>query len=361
MTPNDAGDPDPGANLLQNFPLLSSIVLDASATQVQGSLNSLPSTNYRIEFFANLVCDASGNGQGQRPLGFADRATDPGGNVAFVAALPVAAKGPWITATATDAAGNTSEFSACIPVPGPLGRVDHPDLGPGGGRHACGDRRNNFQTGATAQIGGVAAGLVSVASGVEVDASTPALSPGTLNDVVVMNPSSLAATLAGGWMADFSDVPQASLFHADVEKVFRNGITAGCGGGNYCVASAVTRAQMAVFLLKAEHGSAYTPPDCTGIFADVPCPGPFTNWIEQLSAEGVTAGCGGGNYCPDNAVTRAQMAVFLLKTLLGSAYVPPTAVGVFGDVPVGDFAADFIEDLYGRAITGGCQASPLLY
>ncbi len=361
VTPNDASDPDPGANLLQNFPLVSSIVLDASSTQVQGLLNSIPSTNYRIEFFANLVCDASGNGQGQRPLGSVDRATDPGGNVAFVAALPVAATGAWITATATDSAGNTSEFSACTPVPGPSVASITPTSGPAAGGTPVAIAGNNFQTGATAQIGGVAAGLVSVASGGEVEASTPALLPGTLNDVVVMNPSSLAATLADGWMADFSDVPQASIFHADVEKVFRNGITAGCGGGNYCVASAVTRGQMAVFLLKAEHGSAYTPPDCTGIFADVPCPGPFTNWIEQLSAENVTAGCGGGNYCPDNAVTRAQMAVFLLKTLLGSAYVPPTAVGVFGDVPVGDFAADFIEDLYGRAITGGCQTSPLLY
>jgi hypothetical protein len=55
------------------------------------------------------------------------------------------------------------------------------------------------------------------------------------------------------------------------------------------------------------------------------------------------------------------MAVFLLKTKNGSAYVPPPAVGIFGDVPVGSFAADFIEALYNAAITGGCQTSPLLY
>jgi hypothetical protein len=98
------------------------------------------------------------------------------------------------------------------------------------------------------------------------------------------------------------------------------------------------------------------------LFADVPCPGGFAvDWIEQLANEGVTSGCGNGNYCPDAPVTRAQMAVFLLKTHLGSGYVPPPAVGIFGDVPVGSFAADWIEDLYNRAITGGCQASPLLY
>ena len=55
------------------------------------------------------------------------------------------------------------------------------------------------------------------------------------------------------------------------------------------------------------------------------------------------------------------MAVFLLKTLLGSGYAPPPAAGIFGDVPVGSFAADFIEDLYNRGITGGCSTSPLLY
>ena len=55
------------------------------------------------------------------------------------------------------------------------------------------------------------------------------------------------------------------------------------------------------------------------------------------------------------------MAVLLLKTLLGSAYVPPDPTGIFGDVPVGAFADRWIEDLYNRGITGGCQADPLLF
>jgi len=37
-------------------------------------------------------------------------------------------------------------------------------------------------------------------------------------------------------------------------------------------------------------------------------------WIDQLAAEGITSGCGGGNYCPENPVTRSQMAVFIAKT-----------------------------------------------
>jgi hypothetical protein len=78
----------------------------------------------------------------------------------------------------------------------------------------------------------------------------------------------------------------------------------------------VRRDQMAVFLLKAEHGSTYVPPACTppGVFTDVVCPGTFTNWIERLAAENITGGCGAGIYCPLNPNTRGQMAVFIVKT-----------------------------------------------
>ena len=55
------------------------------------------------------------------------------------------------------------------------------------------------------------------------------------------------------------------------------------------------------------------------------------------------------------------MAVFLLKTLMGKDYVPPPAAGIFEDVPSDYFAIDWIEDLYNRQITGGCQADPLHY
>ena len=141
-----------------------------------------------------------------------------------------------------------------------------------------------------------------------------------------------------------------------------NGVTAGVGGGNYGVDQGTKRQQMAVFLLKARHGLCYTPPPCAGVFPDVPCSLVFAPWIEALAAEGITTGCGGGNFCPDNPVTRRQMAVFLLKTKHGSSYVPPDCVGVFDDVvcPTAP-AVNFIEALAAEQITGGCQASPPLY
>ena len=160
----------------------------------------------------------------------------------------------------------------------------------------------------------------------------------------------------------FADVPQ-NAFYPFIENLFHNGVTGGCAGGGYCPANNVTRGQMAVFLLKAQWGAAFLPPPATGTaFPDVPADNPFARWIEELVREGITAGCGNGNYCPNNPVTRAQMAIFLLKTKYGAAYVPPDGVGIFGDVlGCPNPTCNFIEDLYNQQVTGGCQATPLLY
>ena len=118
---------------------------------------------------------------------------------------------------------------------------------------------------------------------------------------------------------------------------------------------------MAVFLLKSKFGAAHVPPDPVQIFPDVPNDAFAAAWIDELANLGITSGCGGGLYCPDRPVSRAEMAVFLLKTLLGSGYVPPTPVGIFADVPLGSFAVDWIEDIYNRGITAGCATNPLRY
>ena len=236
-----------------------------------------------------------------------------------------------------------------------------PDSGPASGGTPLVVSGSNFQPGAALTLGGVGR-PAAVDDPAHISTTSAPASAGTLGDLVVSNPGGESVRILEAFFTDFLDVPPSHPFQEFVESLVRAGITAGCGGGNYCAASPVTRAQMAVFLLKAEHGAAYAPPSCTGTFADVACPGGFAvDWIEQLAAESVTTGCGGGNYCPDSPVTRAQMAVFLLKTSLGPGYIPPPATGIFGDVPPGFFAADWIEDLYTRAVTGGCNASPLLY
>jgi hypothetical protein len=186
--------------------------------------------------------------------------------------------------------------------------------------------------------------------------TTPPLDPGTLNNVLVVNPNFSTAMLPNAFFADFSDVDQLHSFHDFVEALVRAQVTAGCGGGNYCPDDAATREQMAVFLLRSKEGPSYSPPACvTPTFNDVPCTSPFAPWINELVARSVTAGCGGGNYCPNDPVTREQMAVFLLRTFEGPTYTPPACVTpTFTDVPCSSPFARWIEELVARGITAGC-------
>jgi hypothetical protein len=232
-----------------------------------------------------------------------------------------------------------------------------PTSGPAAGGVALQLLGGGFSPNFLVSVGAVPASDITVLDPTFLYLLTPSLSPGTLNDVSVEDYSSgLTGTRPSAFFADFLDVPQLDPLHDSVEKIVRKGITAGCGGGNYCPQDTVTRAQMAVFLLKAKHGSTFVPAPCDEVFADVACPSMFADWIEQLAAEGITAGCGDGNYCPATPVTRAQMAVFLLKSKHGPSYAPPPCSGLFLDVACPSLFADWIEELADEGITAGCGA-----
>ncbi len=196
-----------------------------------------------------------------------------------------------------------------------------------------------------------------------IDAGSP-LTPGTPDSNACLStdqrgssrPQSSACDIgAYEKVPTFADVPFGYWAWQYVESISNAGITGGCGGGNYCPAQSVTRGQMAVFLLKGMYGKDYTPSDATGnVFNDIPANHMFAKWIEQLNAEGITGGCGGGNYCPNAPVTREQMAVFLLVAKYGSGHTPPPATGVFADVPATNGFAPWIEQLAAEGITGGC-------
>ena len=130
---------------------------------------------------------------------------------------------------------------------------------------------------------------------------------------------------------------QSDPFHPYVEKAFRNHVAAGYGSGLFGRNDPVTRAQMAVFVIKGGVGSATVPTACGPFFyVDVACPSLFADWIREMSVRQITQGCQQSPpaYCPDAHVTRAQMAVFILKALHGGNYVPPACAGIFGDVAV---------------------------
>jgi hypothetical protein len=135
----------------------------------------------------------------------------------------------------------------------------------------------------------------------------------------------------GGTCTTFADVSASYWAVSYAERLYESGITGGCATSplRYCPEQAVTRAQMAVFLLRGVHTSAYVPPaiGAGSGFGDVPVDYWSGAWIKQLAAEGITFGCGNGNYCPEHPVTRAQMAVFLLRSKYGTGYSPPDVGG----------------------------------
>jgi hypothetical protein len=349
-TYNDPGDADTGGNDQQNFPIVQSVVYGDSSTQVVGKLNSAPSTTYILDFYANAPCLRFPREfiEGETYLGASQVTTDAAGHAEFDVTLPVEVEdGARIAVTATSPDGSTSEFSQRI-----IFKMTPPS-GPANGGRPLQIFGTDFEEPLDLTIGGV-----SVPYDFQSDhllySTSPLLAPGTVNDIVVTTSDGTTGTLVKGWVADFLDVPEGQQFHSWVTTLVSNAITVGIGGGLYGVNQPTLRQQMAVFLLKARHGLCYVPPPCTGTFGDVACPSTFANWIEALAAEGITGGCGNGNYCPANPVRRDQMAVFILKAKHGPSYVPPACTGVYADVPCPSFFANWIEQLGAEEITGGC-------
>jgi hypothetical protein len=153
----------------------------------------------------------------------------------------------------------------------------------------------------------------------------------------------------------FADVPPSHWAWMWIKRLAAAGVTDGCGLLQFCPDDYVTRAEMAKFLLKSQHGETYEPPTATAVFADVPTTHWAAAWVDQLYQEGITAGCAVTplRYCPDAFVTRAEMAKFLLLAKYGAAYTPP-AVGAatgFADVPTSHWAAAWIKQLAAEGIT----------
>jgi ELWxxDGT repeat protein len=157
----------------------------------------------------------------------------------------------------------------------------------------------------------------------------------------------------------FTDVPTTYWAWDAVEAVADAGITLGCASDQYCPDRTLTRAEMGVFLGRALHGGGFVPPPATGTrFDDVPVSYWAAGWIELIAADGITQGCSASPplYCPGAQVSRAEMAVFLLRARHGGSYVPPPATGTrFADVPASYWAAPWIEQLAAEGITNGCD------
>jgi hypothetical protein len=151
---------------------------------------------------------------------------------------------------------------------------------------------------------------------------------------------------------DFNDVPASHIFYTEISKIYARGITLGCEGGNYCPEMVVTRQQMAAFIIRAL-GEFNPPAPASQRFADVPPGNPFYNFIDRMALLNITQGCGGGNYCPADDVTRDQMAAFIIRAK-GEFNPPDPPFQRFLDVPPGNPFYRFIDRMAVLQITLGC-------
>ncbi len=135
-----------------------------------------------------------------------------------------------------------------------------------------------------------------------------------------------------------------SPFENDIEFIYDAGITGGCTQERYCPDDNVTRAQMAIFLDRA-----LELPDTAIDFFDDDDGKTGEASINRLAAAGITGGCGGGNFCPTTPVTRGQMAAFLARAFS----LPSTTTDYFTDDETSTFEAS-INRVAAAGITGGC-------
>jgi parallel beta-helix repeat protein len=151
---------------------------------------------------------------------------------------------------------------------------------------------------------------------------------------------------------DFTDVPPTHLFYTEISKIYARGITIGCAAASYCPDQVVTREQMAAFIIRSL-GDFNPPTPAAQRFLDVPSSNPFYAFIDEMAARQITLGCGGGNYCPGSPVLREQMAAFIIRAL-GEFDPPAPPTQRFLDVPSSNVFYNFIDRMAVLNITLGC-------
>jgi hypothetical protein len=189
----------------------------------------------------------------------------------------------------------------------------------------------------------------------------------------------------------FLDVPRSELFYKKVETIFHNGVTAGCTTDSYCPADKVPRSQMAIFIARSLAGSggaipasgtvSGAPYNCVAggvsLYTDVLPTDIFCKHVHYIAAQNVTAGCAASLYCPNDLVTRLEMAAFMARAIVAPAggagvpmtYGPDPNTGLsyscevaspnlhFTDVTASDPLCRHVHFLWAKGIVSGCSAT----
>lgn len=158
----------------------------------------------------------------------------------------------------------------------------------------------------------------------------------------------------------FSDVPVNHPFFVPILAMQQRAITIGCGGGAFCPSEPVTRGQMAAFLMRTIAGGDNFPFPAVQRFGDVGPSHAFYRHIQMMAVLGITVGCGNNNFCPDEVVTRGQMAAFVVRALSGNRFrIPSTPI--FDDAPADHPFFRFIQAMGQRGVTVGVSTNPPLF
>ena len=284
---NDSLDADTGPNGGQNHPDLGLATTGGGTLTVRGQLQSKPDSTYAIDFFSNTACDASGAGEGETWLGSASVTTNASGlaeiDEDIAGSVP---EGRLITATATDADGNTSEFSGCREATGPpAASVGDATVAEGGGTASVPVTLSSpsaqtvkvdvVTSGATASAGSdytAAAGTVTFVPGDTSEAVPVPITDDTMDEpdetfsVVASNPQAATIADGSGLVTITDDDAAPSLSIGDVSQ------SEGSGGSTdftfTASLSAPSGKQVTVDASTAD-GTAAAPGDYTALSAPV--------------------------------------------------------------------------------------------
>ncbi|HET6261593.1 MAG TPA: S-layer homology domain-containing protein, partial [Chloroflexia bacterium] len=257
VTPNDTEDPDTGANDLQNYPVITST--NNNTRIVVGTLNSRPLMTYTLEIFSNSQCDTSGYGEGQTYLGSATAVTGADGN-ALWASKPLAGytPGEYLTTTATDEEGSTSEFSACYLVPA-----------------------NNTPTSTSTQT---STGTPTKSS-TQVATATATATASTAAGTSTSTANTATPTVCS---VSFSDQhPGSSTFYSYVQCLACRGVITGYPDGTFREGSPITRGQIAKVVSNA---AGFDEDPGKQIYSDVPPGSTYYEYINRLTRRGIVSG-----------------------------------------------------------------------
>lgn len=156
----------------------------------------------------------------------------------------------------------------------------------------------------------------------------------------------------------FTDVSATHPFFDYVTLLRLNNVTSGCSASSYCPDATTTRGQMAVFIIRSLLGDDFLYP-ATPYFSDVPASHTFFKYVQKMRELGITSGCAATSYCPDDPVTRGQMAVFLIRGRLGLSGAQPfphAPTPYFADVAANHPFFSAIQKMKELGITSGCSA-----